>query len=115
GDEAVAWMLIEQTLMASGKLAEARESISQAIQFAEHSHDLEISLMSGVISARIDAASGSPAQRREVAKRLNAVAQQAKAAEFVYAALEARLAMGEVELNSGNTTAGRTHPAVLAE
>src|SRR2546429_4633449 len=35
-----------------------RSSISQAIQFAEHSHNLEISLMSGVISARIDAASG---------------------------------------------------------
>ena len=114
-DEAMTRILIAQMLMASGKLAEARESISQAIQFAEHSHDLDISLMSGVISARIDAALGSPAQRREVAKRLNAVAQQAKAAEFVYAALEARLAMGEMELNWGNTTAGRTHLEVLEE
>ena len=73
-----AWLIM--SLAELGRFAEAAKYEAEAIQFAEHSHDLEISLMSGVISARIDAASGSPAQRREVAKRLNAVAQQAKAA-----------------------------------
>src|SRR5439155_25493582 len=56
-----------------------------------------------LISARIDAVAGSPAQRREAVKRLNAVAQQAKAAQFVNAAWEARLALGEMGLKSGNS------------
>jgi hypothetical protein len=101
--------------VASGKIAEARESISHAIQFAERSHDLDISLMSRVVSARIDSVSGSPEQQREAAKRLSAVAQQAKVAEFVYAALEARLAMGEMELKSGDVAAAHAHLKVLQE
>jgi eukaryotic-like serine/threonine-protein kinase len=112
-DDATARILLSQTLMASGKMTEARESISPAIQFAERSHDLDISLKSELISATIDAVAGTPAQRREAEKRLDSVAQQAKAAEFVYAALEARLAMGEMELNSGNIAAGRTYLEVL--
>src|SRR5207253_676917 len=78
-------------------------------------HDLDISLMSRMMSARIDAVGGNTVQRKEAAKRLNAVAQQAKTAEFVYAALEARLALGEMELKSGNPKAGRTHLETLEE
>jgi eukaryotic-like serine/threonine-protein kinase len=114
-DTAMARILLSQTLVASGKIAEARESISHAIQFAERSHDLDISLMSRVVSARIDSVSGSPEQQREAAKRLSAVAQQAKVAEFVYAALEARLAMGEMELKSGDVAAAHAHLKVLQE
>ena len=108
-DDATAKTLLAQTLMASGKLAEAKENISQAIRFAEHSHDMDISLMSWVTASRIDAISPNPAQRKEAERRLNALILQAKAAEFIYAALEARLALGEMELNSTNPTAGRGH------
>ena len=114
-DEAMARVLLSQTLMASGKITEARENVSRAIQFAEHSHDLDVSLMSHMISARIDAVAGTPAQRKEAAKRLSAVAQQAKAAEFIYAALEARLALAEAELKSGSSKAGRAHLVALEE
>src|SRR6266699_2720444 len=106
-DDATARILLSQALNASGKLNEARESVSHAIQFAEHSHDLDISLMSKIILARIDAVSENPTQRKEAVKRLNAVAQQAKAAEFTYAALEARLAAGEIELRGDDREAGR--------
>ncbi len=106
-DDATARILLSQALNASGKLNEARESVSHAIQFAEHSHDLDISLMSKIILARIDALSENPTQRKEAVKRLNAVAQQAKAAEFTYAALEARLAAGEIELRGDDREAGR--------
>ena len=71
--------------------------------------------MSRVTAARIDASAGSPAQRKEAVSRLNALAQQAKAAGFINAALEARLALGEVELNSGNQTPGRKHLEALQE
>lgn len=106
-DEAIARILLSQTLIASGKFGEAKESVSHAIQFAELSHDLDISFMSKIMLARIDAFSGNPTQRKEAVKRLNAVAQQAKAAEFTYAALEAGLALGEIELSSANPAAGR--------
>jgi DNA-binding winged helix-turn-helix (wHTH) protein/tetratricopeptide (TPR) repeat protein len=114
-DAAMAQILLSQTLLAMGKIAEAKEDISHAVQFAELSHDLDISLMSRGASAKIDSASGSPDQQREAAKRLNSVAQQARTAEFLYAALEARLAIGEMELNSGNVAAGRAHLKALQE
>jgi eukaryotic-like serine/threonine-protein kinase len=114
-DDAMARILLAQTLMASGKMGEAKENVSRATQFAERSHDLDIWLLSRVTAARIDAVAGSPAQRRDVAKRLNAVVQQAKAAEFAYAALEARLASGELELKWGNPKAGRAHLGALEE
>ena len=114
-DDARARILLSQTLIAAGKNTEAKENISRAIQFAERSHDLDISLMSRVTAARIDASAGSPAQRKEAVSRLNALAQQAKAAGFINAALEARLALGEVELNSANQTPGRKHLEALQE
>jgi len=107
-DNASAGILRSQTLMAAGKMAEAKEIVSRAIEFAEHSHDLDILLMSQVIAARIDAASGDPEQRKDAVKRLNAVVQQARAADFIYAALEARLTLGEIELNSVSPKNGRT-------
>ena len=112
-DDAMAQILLSQTLMASGKVTDAREHVARAIEFAERSHDLDISLMSRVTAAQIDGVAGNPAQRKQAAKRLNAVEQQARAAQFVYAALEARLAADEMELNSGNTTTGHTHLEVL--
>jgi tetratricopeptide (TPR) repeat protein len=114
-DDATAKILLSQTLLASGKIREARESISPALQFAERSRDLDILLMSRVMAARIDAAVGNPAQRRQAAKQLNAVAQQAKAAQFAYPGWEARLTAGELELKSGNAKAGRTLLQVLQE
>lgn len=112
-DDASARILRSQTLIAEGKIPEAKENVSRAMQFAEHSHDLDILLMSQVIAARIDAASGDSAQSKDAVKRLNAAAQQAKAADFIYLALEARLATGEMELKSGDAPAGRRHLEVL--
>jgi len=114
-DDATAKILLAQTLLASGKINEARESVSHALEFAERSRDFDIFLMSRLMAARVDATAGSPAQRNKAAKQLKALAQQAKAAQFVYAALEARLALGEMELKSGNPAAGRKHLQVLQE
>jgi eukaryotic-like serine/threonine-protein kinase len=112
-DDATARILLSQALIASGKLNEARESVSHAIQFAEHSHDLDISLMSKIILSRIDALSENPTQHKEAVKRLNALAQQAKAADFTYAALEARLAAGEMEVRWDDRESGRAHLLAL--
>jgi DNA-binding winged helix-turn-helix (wHTH) protein/tetratricopeptide (TPR) repeat protein/TolB-like protein len=114
-DDATARILRAQTLLASGKISEARASVSHALEFAERSRDLDILLMARLTAARIDATAGNPTQRQQAAKQLNAVVQQAKAAQFVYAALEARLALGEMELKSTNPAAGRRHLEVLQE
>lgn len=112
-DDAMAKILLSQTLLTSGKLSEARESAFRAIQFAGHSHDLDISLTSEIILARIDALSDNPGQRREAAKRLNALAQKAKAAELSSASLEARLALGEMEARWDDREARRAYLAAL--
>lgn len=112
-DDATARVLLAQTYIASGKLSEARESVSRAIHFAEYSHDLDISFMSRIALAQIDALSENPAQRKEAANRVNAIAQQAKAAEFTSAALEARFALEEIEVPWEDRAAGRARLAAL--
>jgi len=69
--------------------------------------------MSQIVAARIDAVAGNPSQRKEAAKRLNGVAQQAKLAEFIYIWLEARLALGELETGTQNSSSGRMHLEAL--
>src|SRR5437899_12604909 len=49
-DDAEAGILFAQTLMASGKIPEAKENVSRAMQFADRSHDLDISLMSRMMT-----------------------------------------------------------------
>jgi len=112
-DDATARILMSQTLLASGKTAEAKENVARAIEFARRSRDMDVSLMARVIEARIDGASGNPASRKDANKRLNEVVQQARAARFFSAAMEARLAAGEMEMSSGDAAGGRKYLEAL--
>ena len=112
-DDATARILMSQTLMASGKIAEARENVARAVEFAKRSRDLDVSFMARVVAARIDGLSGNPVNRKDANKQLNEVVQQAKAAEFFTAAMEARLAVGEMEMSSGDATGGRKYLETL--
>jgi eukaryotic-like serine/threonine-protein kinase len=112
-DDAMARVLMSETLLASGRISEAREHIIRAEGFATRSGDLNIALMVGTMEARIDAASADPDRRKKATKQLKAVVQHARVANFFSAALEAQLAMGEIEMKLGDATKGRAYLEAL--
>jgi eukaryotic-like serine/threonine-protein kinase len=100
-------LVLSRSLVAQGRIEEARQRVEQVITAAADSHNKALELKGAIAAARIQAA-GSPAEALESIKRLNKVMADATAASFEGVVLEARLALGEAEMNSGNQTEGRT-------
>lgn len=106
-DEAVANLLVARMLLAEGHIAEARKSVDQVVTVATETHNRELELSAALTAARVRAASGNPAEISESIAGLDRVIGDATAAKFADVAFEARLALGEIEMNSGNRAAGR--------
>ncbi|HTS13341.1 MAG TPA: tetratricopeptide repeat protein [Candidatus Limnocylindrales bacterium] len=105
-DQAAAYLLLARALLAQGRVVEARANVDKAVAAADQAHYRELEMLSSIAAARVGAASGSLEDRANVEGRLNALITEATAAGFVSEAMEGRLALGEVEMASGNATAG---------
>jgi ATP/maltotriose-dependent transcriptional regulator MalT len=106
-NESLANALLSQALLEQGKTAEARKAIERAAAILGKCHDRELELLVTITAARVRAASGSRADKAEAAKSLGEVAKEATKIGFANYGLEARLALGECELQAGNSTQGR--------
>ena len=84
-----------KALAMEGSPTEARLLIDQSIRIAQTSHDRELQLSARVIAARFQGASKNPVALNQAI------------------AFEARLALGQIELNSRNQSSGRAHLATL--
>ncbi len=105
-DEAAANLVLSRTLFAEGKIVEARQHVDRAMALASESHSRELEMFSAVTSAMVHAASGNPRDTDEATKTLNAILAEANSRGFANVALDARLALGEIEMSSGDP-AGR--------
>jgi hypothetical protein len=112
-DAAMADLVEAKALLMEGSQTEARVFIEQAIKIAQTSHDRELELSARVMAARIQAASKNPADLNPAVGGLDAVLIEATAGSFEAIALEARLALGQIESNSRNQSSGRAHRAAL--
>ena len=112
-DAAAAYLALSRALLAQGKLTDARNYEERAMATAKKSRNEELELFAGIAAARIQAASGKPADRNDSMRQVREVIVRATTATFTGIALEARLALGEMELNSANKTAGMTHLQAL--
>src|SRR5712664_2508872 len=112
-DEAAANLLLAKMLLVDGRIAEARKSVSQVMTVATETHNRELELSAALTTARVHAASGNPADINESIAKLNRVIADATAASFLGVAFEARLALGEIEMNSSNRAAGRARLEAL--
>jgi DNA-binding winged helix-turn-helix (wHTH) protein/tetratricopeptide (TPR) repeat protein/TolB-like protein len=110
---AEAKLVFSQALLADGRIAEARKIVEQVIGFAKDSHNQELELTATIVAARVQAASGKAQDVKESRICLGRVVKDASAAAFEDVVFEASLALGEVELNSGNVAAGRTRLEAL--
>lgn len=119
-EEARAWrymaeanLVLSRSLIAQGRIEEARQRVEQLMAAAAASHNKELELKGGITAARIQAASTNAADVSESIKRLNRVIADATAASYEGVVLEARLALGETEMNSENRAEGRFHLELL--
>jgi eukaryotic-like serine/threonine-protein kinase len=110
--EARARAVLAQSLLAQHQPQEAQEAIDRAVYLAAKSQDRAVRFSVGIIFARVCAALGKPEAARA---KLRAVLGEAKRHGFVGHLLHARLALGEIDMRSGNSTVGRVRIAALEE
>jgi len=108
GGEAAANLLLARTLLANGRVSEAREKVDQAARVASETHDRELALSAAVASARVRASSREPKDVREALAILRNLVSTAGGSTFAEQFYEARLALGEIELKSADKTVGRS-------
>jgi serine/threonine protein kinase/tetratricopeptide (TPR) repeat protein len=96
--EARAKALVVEALVKEGKFAEAQTPISDARTWAVKTQDRETLSIINIADSRFDAAAGNFAQAE---KLLGPAIEYAKTGAFGLTEMNARLALGEVELKSG--------------
>ena len=105
--ELSARVVLARSLLAQGKYPAAQAAIASAKALLNKSEDLDAHLSFRITAARVRQASGRPSDRLEAAKSLEAVLGEAKKTGFLGHELEADLALGEIEIQSGNTAGAR--------
>ena len=104
GREALGSSLLAEALLRQGRLAAAQEAAERARSQAATSQDRELQLLVASRVAPVEAAGGRTGKAiRELRRRI----PEAQAAGYMNAALQARLALGELLLAAGEAAAGR--------
>jgi tetratricopeptide (TPR) repeat protein/tRNA A-37 threonylcarbamoyl transferase component Bud32 len=111
--EVSAHIVLARSLLAQGKHPAAQEAIDRAKALLNKSENLEVHFSFRITAARVRQASGRPSDPLEAAKSLEAVLGEAKKTGFLGYELEAGLALGEIELQSGNIVRARTRLEAL--
>jgi DNA-binding winged helix-turn-helix (wHTH) protein/tetratricopeptide (TPR) repeat protein/TolB-like protein len=104
GNEAQGRSLLAEALLRQGRLGAAQEAAARARAQAEKSQDREMRVLVASRLARVEAAGGETGKGiRELRLRI----PEAQVAGYVNAALQARLALGELLLAAGEREEGR--------
>jgi DNA-binding winged helix-turn-helix (wHTH) protein/tetratricopeptide (TPR) repeat protein len=106
-DEAEANLVLAETLLAEGKVAESRKNLERVLSVARQTHNRKLELSAALAEARVRAASGKAADVSESLTSLDRIIAEATAGKFARVAMEARLALGETQLNFGDQGVGR--------
>ena len=96
--------LLARALAGQGKEAEAREAADRARNLLDANPNIKNRLLVNILVADVDVdGAGFPDRRR----RLAAILRETVSAGYVPLQLEARLALGKLELEYGSADAGR--------
>ncbi len=112
-DEASANLLLARTLLVDGRIADARKIVDQVKGVAAATHNRELELSAALTAARVRAASGSSSETDDSLQRLDRVITDASTTRFEEIALEARLAKGEIEMGTTDSSVGRAYLEAL--
>jgi DNA-binding winged helix-turn-helix (wHTH) protein/tetratricopeptide (TPR) repeat protein/TolB-like protein len=114
-DEASANLLLARTLLVNGRIADARKSVDQVMRVATETHNRELELSAALTAARVGAASGSYSETNESLRRIDRVIAEASTTRLEGIMLEARLAKGEIEMGTADSSAGRAYLEALQQ
>ena len=106
-DESLAHAVLSRAMLAQGKIQDAEKAIERSSALSEEYHDRPVELFAAITAARVRAASANAADRATAAGRLQQVLAESNRMGLLNYAFEARLALGEIEMTSGNRVAGR--------
>ena len=109
-DELAALTGLAESLLAQNETAEARKQLDLAERLRAKSQDPAIRFQFDLVAARIRAAEGKPAEGE---KNLEATLVRANKQGYVNYQLRIQLALGEIEMKSGKSAAGRARLAAL--
>jgi tetratricopeptide (TPR) repeat protein len=107
--------VLAQCLLEQGKTGDAQRAIERAAAILGKCHDRELELRVTITAARVRAALGSRADKAEAAKSLRELAKEATKIGFANYGLEARLALGQCEMQAGNSTQARADLKAVAK
>ena len=109
-EEAMGLSVLIQALLAQGKVADAERALDRAGELSKRTLTMHAQLRIAISVARLNAALERTTNAR---KELELVVSEAQKAGFYGRQLEARLALGEIEMTSGATVAGRARLEAL--
>ncbi len=105
-EEAVAETVLARADLAQGNAAGALRAANEAVQLAPEGSDVHPEFDASTVQARALAAAGKSADAQKVAA---ALFNKARSLGLIPYALRAEIALGEIEIKTGNVAAGRTH------
>jgi DNA-binding winged helix-turn-helix (wHTH) protein/tetratricopeptide (TPR) repeat protein len=109
--ETGAWCTLARALLAQGKATDAKEAMRHARSLAAKSQHPEVLWQTAITAARIATAEkdfGRTAAAAAASKELASVITKSRELGYMGIQLDARLALAEIEMKSGQTTAGRS-------
>jgi len=101
---AIAYSILARSLLAEGKVEEAQKAAAQADTFLAKEQNCGVRLFVGLTDARVVAASGMTVKAR---RQLVSAMDSAKNHGFVGYEFEARLALGQLEMENGQPMVAR--------
>ena len=107
-EKAASLAVLAKALLAEGKNQEAEKTIQEALRLVAPTSNRQWHLEVGIAAARVEAATG---KRAAAASRLRKIRDDAKG--FVAVEFDADLALGEVEIASGQVAQGRSRLEAL--
>jgi tetratricopeptide (TPR) repeat protein len=107
-NEALARAVLARAQLAQGKTADATEASRQAVALAQKTEDTTVRLTVAIEAARVRAASGNHADVADAAKVLKNAVPDATKEGLTGLLLQARLALGQVEIMHGDRASGRS-------
>lgn len=109
-NQAWAHNVLARALLARGKAEDAQREITRATETAAASQNRGLRMQLAITSARVAASLGEASHAKRM---LDATRAEARKYGFVPHGLEARLALGEIEIKSGQDAIGRAHLQAL--
>jgi eukaryotic-like serine/threonine-protein kinase len=113
-DETLGWCILARALLAGGKPATAKEAMQHAGSLAAKSQNPEVRWRTAIAAARVATAEKSIGHSDAgMQKELATVIMKSRELGYFGIELDARLALAEIEMKSGQTAAGRAHLATI--